>query len=45
MYNEIERKLKSKGVKISFFEYTKGTSTSSLKKYIYEQYKKEGKST
>jgi glycerol-3-phosphate cytidylyltransferase len=45
MYDEIEKKLNSKGVEVEFFEYTKGTSTSSLKKYIYEEYKKDSKST
>jgi len=40
MYNEIERKLESKGVKTIFFKYTDGTSTSKLKKIIYEEVKR-----
>lgn len=39
MYIEIEKKLAKKGVKTVFFEYTSGTSTSTLKKQIYEQVK------
>ena len=35
MYNEIEKKLNNLGVDIIYFEYTKGTSTSILKKHIY----------
>ncbi|WP_417857467.1 MULTISPECIES: adenylyltransferase/cytidyltransferase family protein [Flavobacteriaceae] len=39
MYNEIEKKLSALGVKTKFFEYTKRTSTSLLKKKIYEDVK------
>ena len=41
MYNEIQKRLKEKGVKTVFFEYTPGTSTSQLKRKIYEQLQKD----
>ncbi|MDA8807642.1 adenylyltransferase/cytidyltransferase family protein [Flavobacteriaceae bacterium] len=41
MYNEIEKKLHNLGVDIIYFEYTKGTSTSILKKHIYYEVKNE----
>ena len=41
MYENIENKLKSRGVEIKYFEYTKGTSTSELKTRIYDRYKIE----
>lgn len=37
MYDDIKKKLSSKGVDLVFFEYTKHTSTSSLKKKIYQE--------
>ena len=40
MYNKIERQLNDKGVEMIYFEYTQGTSTSELKKKIYDEYKK-----
>ena len=40
MYNDIEIKLKAKGVEIIYFEYTKGTSTSELKLQIFNEINK-----
>ena len=37
MYEEIKKKLVPKGVDLVFFEYTPHTSTSALKKKIYEE--------
>lgn len=37
MYNEIEKKLQSVGVEVIYFEYTKGTSSSLLKKKLTEE--------
>ena len=37
MYNDIEKKLRDKGVEIIYFEYTKGTSTSELKFQIFSE--------
>ena len=39
MYNKIEKELRVLDVKTKFFEYTKGTSTSILKKKIYQDVK------
>ncbi len=38
LYNEIEAKLKKKGVEIVYFPRTEGVSTTDIKKYIYENY-------
>ena len=37
MYNDIEKKLRDKGVEMIYFEYTKGTSTSELKLQIFNE--------
>ena len=39
MYNEIEEKLKQKGVSCVYFPYTKSVSTKSIKEKIREEYK------
>lgn len=40
MYNDIETKLKDRGVEMIYFEYTKGTSTSELKLQIFNELSK-----
>ena len=39
MYNEIEKKLKDRGVLFEYFEYTKNTSTTRIKNKIFESEK------
>ena len=36
LYNKVEKELMSVGVEICYFPYTKGVSTTNLKKRIYE---------
>lgn len=36
MYNEIEKKLNDVGVKIVFFDYTQGTSSTELSKILHK---------
>ena len=40
-YNKIQKEFKKRGVDNVFFPYTKGTSTSALKKHIYEVLNKQ----
>lgn len=40
LYEEYEKKLESEGVKFIYFPYTSGTSSTMIKKFLYEQYKK-----
>lgn len=40
-YNNILEELKKRGVDNIFFPYTKGTSTTNIKKYIYEVLKNQ----
>lgn len=41
LYEEYEKKLESEGVKFIYFPYTSGTSSTIIKKFLYEQYKNE----